>query len=455
MATQPDDFLPELTRQQMAEMLRLVGELDAFKGHWRRVSELRAERLAQLRQVTTIESTASSTRIEGAELSDAEVARVLEGMHVDSFRARDEEEVRGYGELLALIYDSHAELSLSENHLKQLHGVLLRHSSKDERHRGEYKKFPNDVMATHPGGRREVLFQTALPFDTPHRMADLVAATNAAFERDDTHALVVIARFVVEFLSIHPFQDGNGRLARALTTLLLLRAGYEHVPYSSLERVIEENKPHYYAALRASQLAMRSNPAAFSEWLLFFLRALRAQKQALEAKLQVERSMLQLSQVQQRIVDHVRTEGRTTTTAIGAKFGMPHRTVRYHLDVLVGQGLLEAHGQRKGRFFTPAIGEASLAPPNPRTGTNAIIAEIYERGGRIGARDLRALVKSHGYDARTVGVLHGRRLAHLRREARTGESVLTSRGTEVARQYLFASRLAARARESVAAKGEG
>jgi Fic family protein len=449
MAITPDDFLTELTRHQTAEMLRLVGEIDDFKGHWRRVSEVRAERLAQLRQVTTIESTASSTRIEGAELSDAEVARVLEGMHVDSFRARDEEEVRGYGELLALIYDSHSEIPLTENHLKQLHGVLLRHSTKDERHRGEYKKLPNDVVATHPDGRREVLFQTASPFDTPRSMTELVAATNAAFERGDIHGLVAIARFVVDFLAIHPFQDGNGRLARALTTLLLLRAGSDYVPYSSLERVIEENKAQYYAALRSSQLAMRQNPAAFGDWLLFFLRALRAQKQSLEAKLQVERAVLQLSDVQQQIVDFVRSEGRTTTTAIGAKFGIPYRTVRYHLDILVGRGLVAAHGQRKGRYYTPATREPTGAPAMPEAGTNAIIAEIYERGGRVGQRDLRALVKRHGYDGRAIGALHGRRLAHLRKDPKTGESVLTSRGTEVARQYIFASRLAERARESV------
>jgi len=454
MAISTDDFLPELTRQQSAEMLRLVGELDDFRGHWRRVSEVRAERLAQLRQVTTIESTASSTRIEGAELSDVEVARVLEGMHVDSFRARDEEEVRGYGELLALIYDSHAEIPLTENYLKQLHGVLVRYSTKDERHRGGYKTLANDVVATHPDGRREVLFQTTSPFDTPQRMAELVAATSAAFARQEIHALVIIACFIVNFLAIHPFQDGNGRLARVLTTLLLLRAGYDYVPYASLERVIEENKPAYYSALRSSQLAMRDNPAAFGDWLLFFLRALRAQKQSLEAKLQVERSMLQLSAMQQRIVDLVRKEGRTTTTTIGEAFSIPYRTVRYHLDVLIGRGLLQAHGERRGRYYTPATGEATTSLPALDTGTNAIIAEIYERGGRIAQRNLRALVKQHGYDGRVIGVLHGRRLAHLRKDPKTGESVLTSRGTEVARQYLFASRLAERAREAVPVNGE-
>ncbi|MGH7720584.1 MAG: Fic family protein [Gemmatimonadaceae bacterium] len=453
MATPLDRFLPDLSRQQTAELLRLVGELGDFKGHWHRVGEVSADRLAGLRQVTTIESTASSTRIEGAELSDAEVAQVLEGVHVDSFRRRDEEEVRGYGELLTLIYDSHAAIPLAENHLKQLHSVLLRHSAKDERHRGEYKKLRNDVAATHLDGRREVLFETASPFDTPRLMAELVAETNEAFERGDVHTLVVIARFIVDFLAIHPFQDGNGRLARAVTSLLLLRMGYDYVPYASLERIIEENKAEYYAALRSSQLAMRENPAAFGDWLIFFLHALRSQQQSLDLKIQVERSMLQISELQQQIVEFVQKHGRATTTAIRAHFDIPRRTVRYHLDILRGRGLVKAHGERKGRYYTPATSDQAAALTVPEAGTNIIIAEIYQRGGRIGRRALRALVKQHGYHTRTVGTLHGRRLAHLRRDPKTGESVLTSRGSEAAQHYIFASRLAERAREGASVEG--
>jgi Fic family protein len=444
MTLTTDDYLPNLTRQQLGEVTRLLGELDDFKGRWRRVAEVRAERLAQLRQVTTIESTASSTRIEGAELSDAEVAKVLEGLHVDSFRARDEAEVRGYGELLNLIFESHGEIALTENHVKQLHGNLLRHSEKDERHRGGYKAMDNHVVAKHPDGTQEITFHTASPFDTPRLMTELVATTNDALAQRHVHALVVVARFVVAFLAIHPFQDGNGRLSRVLTTLLLLQSGYEYVPYSSLERVIEENKTQYYASLRTSQLAMREMPADFGGWLLFFLRSLRAQTLSLESKLEVETSMLQLSSVQQEMLDLVRATGRATTTTIGGRLGIPYRTVRYHLDILVGRHLLDAHGEKRGRYYTPSMRESAVVLPMLTTGTNAIIAEIYEAGGAISADDVLALVKKHGYDARTVGVLHGRRAPHLRRDPKSGGSKLTSRGEEIARQYLFAARLAGR-----------
>jgi Fic family protein len=437
-----EDYLPELTRAQIGETTHLLGELDDFKGHWRRVAEVRAERLAQLRQVTTIESTASSTRIEGVELSDAEVARVLEGLHVDSFRARDEQEVRSYGELLTLIFESHAEITLSENHIKQLHSRLLRHSEKDERHRGHYKTLDNHVVARHPDGTEEVIFRTTSPFDTARRMTELVVTTNEAFERRHVHALVVIARFVVDFLAVHPFQDGNGRLSRALTTLLLLRSGYEYVPYSSLERVVEDNKTQYYAALRTAQLAMRDAPSHFGEWLVFFLRTMRAQKQSLEATLNIETSMLQLSATQQQIIEHVRRTGRATTTTIGEALSIPYRTIRYHLDILISEHLLEAHGEKRGRYYTPATTETSGAISMPARGTNGIIAEIYSAGGTISPDALLALVKKYGYDGRTVGILHGRRTPHLRRDPKTGNSVLTSRGEETAKQHLFVARLA-------------
>ena len=446
MTITPDAFLPHLSPPQIGEMTRLLGEIDEFKGHWRRVKELNADKLAELRRVTTIESAASSTRIEGAELSDAEVAQVLQGLSIDSFRARDEAEVLGYGDLLRMIYEGFDAITLTENHVKQLHAVLLGHTEKDTRHRGQYKTMDNHVEATHPDGRKEILFHTESPFGTPLRTSDLIAATNDAFASADVHPLVIVARFIVDFLGIHPFQDGNGRLSRALTTLLMLRCGYDYVPYSSLERIVEENKTRYYVALRTSQLAMREQPAAFGEWLIFFLQALRTQKRQLESKVDVERSMLQLTDAQQKVLDAVAAKDRMTAPQLVTRLKIPGRTVRYHLDSLVRQGLLEAHGQRRGRFYTRSSNPA-LPTPLADPGTNGIIAEIYNRGKRIRKSDLVALVKQHGYNPRTVGTLHGRRVAHLRRDPKTGESVLTSRGEEVARQHLFSVRLADRSAE--------
>jgi DNA-binding transcriptional ArsR family regulator/prophage maintenance system killer protein len=324
---------------------------------------------------------------------------------------------------------------------------------KDERHRGAYKTLPNDIEATHPDGRKEILFRTATPFDTPRMMSSLVENTNAALRSEDLHPITVIGCFVVNFLAIHPFQDGNGRLARALTNLLLLRAGYEYVPYSSLERVVEDNKAAYYGALRTSQIAMIDDPRKFGAWLRFFLDALRTQKRTLQSKLDLEGSMLRLPGIQQKVLEQVRTYGRATSVDIAEKLDTPYRAVRYHLDSLVQRGLVSAHGAKRGRFYTTSgvVHEKSEVVSTP--GTIGIIAEVHRRGGRIRREDLLELVKANGYDGRVVGLLHARRAAHLRRDPKTGESVLTARGEEVAKEFLFSSRLAEGAREGTATPG--
>jgi len=436
-------YQPTLTPAQVAELLRLLGDIDEFKGHWRKLREIRAERLGDLRHVTTIESAGSSTRIEGAELSNEEVARVLRGLPVDSFRARDASDVRGYGELLETIFSHFKEIPLEERYIKQLHGILLQYSERDSWHRGEYKKNDNHVEARHADGRIEVIFRTATPFDTPRLMTDLVEHARFALLTRDVHPLVVIAHLLVVFLVVHPFQDGNGRLSRALTSLLLLGAGYEYVPYASLERVMEENKGAYYVALRNSQLAMREDPTAFGEWLLFFLRALRAQQQNLIAKLDIERSMVQLSEVQERILTIVDQSGRVTSSLVANRLKLPGRTVRYHLDVLIQHGLLEPIGERRGRTYRRSSDKpGAVAGQGPDSRNAAILTEVLERGGRIEATALRELVVRHGSDARMVGSMHGRRLAYLRRDRQSGESVLTARGREIAERHLFALRLA-------------
>lgn len=131
-----------------------------------------------------------------------------------------------------------------------------------------------------------------------------------------------------------------------------------------------------------------------------------------------------------------------TTTLLVASLGIPVRTLRHHLSGLTERRVLEAHGERKGRYYT-RIGTAPGTEPLPALSPmGSILAEVLQRGGRIDKTELIALVKRHGYDARAVGSMHGRRLAHLRRETATGDSVLTSRGREIAQQHLFASRLA-------------
>jgi len=223
--------------------LNLIAQIDEFKGAWRALGTLAPERLSALRRVATIESIGSSTRIEGSQLEDREVEQLLSNLNIKSFNTRDEQEVAGYAEVMELIFQSWENILLTENHIKQLHRDLLIYSQKDQRHRGEYKTSSNSVVAFDENGQQiGIVFETATPFETPRLMTELIAWSNQSRAEKILHPLLMIGIFVVVFLEIHPFQDGNGRLSRILTTLLLLQAGYIYVPYSSLESVIEKIK---------------------------------------------------------------------------------------------------------------------------------------------------------------------------------------------------------------------
>ena len=335
------------------EILRLIGEIDEFKGVWRSLRALAPERLAALRRIATIESVGSSTRIEGARLSDREVERLLAGLETHSFRSRDEEEVAGYAEVMETIFSDWEAIPLNENHIKQLHQMLLRHSSKDVRHRGEYKKLPNHVEAFDADGKSlGVVFQTTSPLETPWRMQELIAWTGEALEADLWHPLLVAAVFTVRFLAIHPFQDGNGRLSRVLTTLLLLRAGYGYVPYSSLESVIEASKEGYYLALRRTQGTLAEERPDWGPWTLFFLRALLRQKVRLEEKVAREQAWgTILPALSVQILEIAREHGRVTTAQIEALTGGSRNTIKARLSTLVRAGTLGRYGQGRSTWY--------------------------------------------------------------------------------------------------------
>jgi Fic family protein len=341
------------TLQITTEILNLIAELDEFKGAWQALGTLAPERLSALRRVATIESIGSSTRIEGSKLSDREVERLLSNLEIKLFATRDEQEVAGYAETMVQIFQSWGEIALTENHVKQLHRDLLRYSEKDAHHRGNYKTQPNSVAAFDDAGNQVgIVFETATPFDTPRRMSELVAWTREALSLRQLHPLLVIAIFTVVFLEIHPFQDGNGRLSRILTTLLLLRAGYSYVPYSSLESVIEQSKEGYYLVLRQTQMTIRTDAPNWHPWVLFFLRALQQQMRRLARKVEREKIVLAaLPELSVRIVEFAREHGRVTVSDVVKLTGTSRNTLKQHFRRLVAQGHLALHGSGRGAWY--------------------------------------------------------------------------------------------------------
>lgn len=345
------------------EILSLVAEVDEFKGAWRALGALAPDRLSALRRVATIESIASSTRIEGSKLTDAEVERLLSNLAIRSFETRDEQEVAGYAQVMETVFAHFEDIELTENHVRQLHRDLLAFSVKDERHRGAYKTLPNNVTAFDADGKEiGVVFETATPFDTPRKMAELFTWTRGALTERTLHPLLAIAVFVVVLLEIHPFQDGNGRLSRILTTLLLLRSGYAYVPYSSLESVIENSKETYYLALRQTQKRIRNAEPNWQPWIIYFLRALQQQKRRLERKIERERIVIgTLPQLSLQIIGTVQERGRITIREIVNLTGANRNTIKKHLAMLVEAGHLTQHGTGKGSWYGP--NSTALPPP--------------------------------------------------------------------------------------------
>jgi len=347
------EFLNTATVRITPEILSLIAEIDEFKGAWRAIGRIAPERLSGLRRVATIESVGSSTRIEGARLTDREVEKLLANIRLGSFTTRDEQEVAGYAEVMETIFSAYEAISFTENHIRQLHRDLLAHSTKDERHRGAYKTLSNNVEAFNEQGESlGIVFETASPFNTPHRMEELIAWLDEQGRERRLHPLLVVAIFVVVFLEIHPFQDGNGRLSRILTTLLLLRAGYAYVPYSSLESIIEQSKESYYISLRRTQGTIRSAEPYWNPWIEFFLRALHRQKTRLEKKMERERIILaDMPELSVTLLELAREHGRITVAEAARITDASRHTIKDHLKALVDQGHLVLHGAGRGAWY--------------------------------------------------------------------------------------------------------
>lgn len=337
-----------------SQMLTIIAEIDEFKGEWKALGRLSPDILNSLKKVATIESVGSSNRIEGNKLSDKQVEELLSRISKKSFASRDEEEVAGYADVMNLIFDDYEVIPLSENYIKQLHSILLKYSKKDTKHKGEYKKLENSVSAYDASGKEiGIVFETASPFDTPRKMEELVEWARKNLEDRFHHPLIVIGVFIVNFLAIHPFQDGNGRLSRALTSLLLLKTGYAYASYSSMEAIIEDNKEGYYRALRQTQVTLNKDLPDYEAWLMFFLKTLQKQKIRLEHKIKNDAlNKLSLPELSVQILDLFSQKERITVSDIVDAIGANINTVKKHVASLVNNSYLTKHGTTRGVWYT-------------------------------------------------------------------------------------------------------
>lgn len=324
----------------------LINQVDELKGQWAGGAKINPQALGRLRRSVLVTSTGASTRIEGAKLSDEDIEKMMRGLSMQKFADRDIQEVEGYYELLENVFNAWNSIPLSESTVKHLHRELLKYVEKDKLHRGEYKKIGNKVeMINEAGQSIGILFDTTPAYLTPKEMQELVEWAREELILKEIHPLLVIGNFLVEFLNIHPFQDGNGRLSRVLTNLLLLQSGYAYTPYVSHEKLVEENKAEYYIALRKSQETLKTANADITPWLEFFLHVLLKQsKQAIEL-LSKENIEKLLSPKQLLVWKYLEQTAEATPGEISKATDVARPTVSQALDTLLRLKKVERIGQ--------------------------------------------------------------------------------------------------------------
>lgn len=329
------------------KLMNELSELDKFGGSWTAIEKREGKNLKQLKSVATVRSVGASTRIEGSRMTDAEVEVLLKNIAVSKLEDRDTQEVAGYFETLDVISESFADITISETSIKNLHNILLKHSKKDEWHRGKYKQHSNVVEATQPDGNKQVVFQTTDPgFPTEEAMRKLVDWYHADTE---IHPIVRSALFVYDFLSIHPFQDGNGRLSRLLATLLLLKQRYSWIHYVSFEHEIESRKSEYYKTLIQCQ-SKRPGEDVYP-WVIFFLNCLNSIQNLLLNKLTGADSLAHLSSKEKTVYVFIENHPGCQSGEMSKKLEMALPTLKKILANMVAAKVIVKHGVGKGTHY--------------------------------------------------------------------------------------------------------
>ena len=333
-------------------IVAMLAEIDGIRGELKAGLRMSPQAITNLRKSTLITSAGASTRIEGSKLSDEAVEKIMKGLALSKFADRDSQEVQGYLETLQNVFDSYQTLQLREATIMSLHKELLKYSTKDNLHRGVYKKKENTVGVLGPDGKVvRIIFQTTRAFLTGKEMTELVDWTLDALEKNRFHQLLIIANFIIEFLKIHPFEDGNGRLSRVLTNLLLLRSGYLFVQYVSHEQIVERRKDEYYIALRKSQETFKTAHDTIAPWLNFFLLVVK--EQATKALVQLEEEKIEdtLSPKQFAVWKYMASVDEAAPGAIVKATGVALGTVRQALDRLVQLGKIKPIGRGRGTRY--------------------------------------------------------------------------------------------------------
>lgn len=329
-------------------LVNLISEIDRFDASWVIIRRREGASLNQLRTMATIQSVGASTRIEGSKMSNSEVKRFLSALDINKLENRDKQEVAGYYAALEIIIENSDTIQIERRDILGLHKILMQYSRKDEWHRGNYKQHSNAVEAKLADGSRQIIFETTPPGHlTEDKMNEIIKWYNTPTE---VHPLVKTAVLVYEFLTIHPFQDGNGRMSRLLTTLSLLQQGYDWVQYVSFEHQIESTKKDYYQVLRHCQ-AQRPNED-ITLWIKYFMNSLLTIKRKIQNKIERTNIKTKMSPREKTVYEYISSNAGAQSGQIAEALEIPSPTIKRILSTMVDRSIIEKHGQGRATNYT-------------------------------------------------------------------------------------------------------
>jgi len=361
--------LNKFSSELIEEIYMILAEIDGVKNSWQLTGKLLPQTIERLTHAVIITSSGSSNRIEGNRLTDEQVNDLYRNMRIKKFRTRDEQEVVGYLETLALVFNNYAEILIKESSILYLHRNMLKYSDKDARHKGQYKFGSNRVEAKDQSGNIiGVIFDPTPPHLVPKEMHELLDWYAWAKLESNKHPLILAANFLFEYLAIHPFQDGNGRTSRLLTNLILLQEGYHFTAVVSHERLVELNKADYYLALNRTQASWKTDLEDIAPFLLFFLKIVRLQAQEAIKFLEQDNFEYLLSEKQLALWQwacSLSPKLFSRADAIAA-LGFPARTVEACIKKLFYLNKLERIGQGRATRYKVFTTNSQLTKAVPK-----------------------------------------------------------------------------------------
>lgn len=331
------------------ELVNLLTKIHEHKGKQTLFLKQKPNILSKLMEISKIQSIEDSNKIEGIVTTSTRIKELI--AQKTTPRNRDEEEILGYRDVLNTIHESYEYIPINSSHILQLHRDLFKYSEKNIG--GRYKNTQNSIVEKNNNGDIIEIFKPLSPYETPKAINDICEELNKALDKNEIDPLILIPIFIHDFLCIHPFNDGNGRMSRLLTTLLLYRQGYVIGKYISLENKIEKSKNLYYLSLKESGINWHKNKESPVQFIKYILKIILAAYIDFEERANYFNDKLPTIELVRNAVDKKLGKfKKSDIMEIVPEVG--RATIENMLKLLVEEGYIERHGKGKSTFYVKA-----------------------------------------------------------------------------------------------------